>query len=166
MRIELQEKLKNPQFRISLIVAVVFALFAMVIGVIVVSTLALKSVTKAPGPGYYPLLICILMFLACLYVIYSLLYKGSDRLVFKALLNREAINKPFALLMLAVVSVATMPFFGFLGSMFLFNFIELTYLEKEKQPLLWRLIYSAAISGGIFWLFKVLMIYLPVPFWL
>lgn len=160
-----RERLKNPQFRISLIVGVLLALFAMVIGVIIVSTLDLKSATKAPGPGYYPLLISILMFLACLYVIYSLLYQDSDHLVFKAVLNRDTINKPFALLILAVVSVATMPLFGFPGSMFLFNFIELTFLEKEKQPLLWRLIYSAAISGGIFWLFKVLMIYLPVPFW-
>jgi hypothetical protein len=50
--------------------------------------------------------------------------------------------------------------------MFLFNFIELTYLEKEPQPLLWRIIYSAAISGGIFWLFKALMIFLPLPFWM
>ena len=131
-----REKLKNPQFRISLIVAVVLALLALVIGVIIVSTLKLTTTTTALGPGYYPLLISGFMFLVCLYVIYSLLYGKSDRIVFKLALNRDAIHKPFALLILAVAAVATMPLFGFLGSMFLFNFAQLTYLEKEKQPLL------------------------------
>ncbi len=161
-----REKLKNQQFRISLIVAVVLALLALVIGVIIVSTLKLTTTTTALGPGYYPLLISGFMFLVCLYVIYSLLYGDSTRIVFKSVFDRAAINKPLALLILAVVSVATMPLFGFLGSMFLFNFIQLTYLEKEKQPFVWRIICSAAISGGIFWLFRLLMIYLPVPFWL
>jgi hypothetical protein len=161
-----REKMKNPQFRVSLIVAVALALLASIIAVIVVSTLELTTATAAVGPGYYPLLLCILMFVSCLYVIYSLLYGDSDRIVFKAVLDRDAVDKPLALLVLAVVSVATMPLFGFLGSMFLFNLIQLSYLEKEKQPFLWRIIYSAAISGGIFWLFRALMIYLPVPFWL
>ena len=52
-----REKLKNPQFRISLIVAVVLALLALVIAVIVVSTLDLTTATTALGPGYYPLVI-------------------------------------------------------------------------------------------------------------
>ncbi len=161
-----REKLKNPQFRISFIVAVVLALLALVLAVIIVSTLDLTTATTALGPGYYPLLLSILMFLSCLYVIYSLLCGDSGRIVFKSVFDRGAINKPLALLILAIAAVATMPLFGFLGSMFLFNFAQLTYLEKEKQPVLWRMIYSAAISGGIFWLFKALMIYLPVPFWL
>jgi hypothetical protein len=162
----LRERLKNQQFRISLLVAIVLALFALVIAAIVVSTLALTSTTNALGPGYYPVLICSLMFLTCLYVIYSLLYGDSDAIVYKAVINRAAVSKPLALLLLTVVCVATMPLFGFLGSMFIFNYIELTYLEIEKQTLGWRLIYSAAISGGIFWLFKAMMIFLPRPFWL
>lgn len=162
----LREKLKNQQFRISLIGAVVFALLALVIAVIVASTLKLTGTAGALGPGFYPLTLCVLMGIAGLYVIYSLLYGDSAGIVFKSVLDRDAVSKPLALLLLAVLSVATMPLFGFLGSMFLFNYIQLTYLEKEKQPLLWRIIYSAAISGGIFWLFRMLMIYLPAPFWL
>jgi hypothetical protein len=162
----LRERLKNQQFRISVIVAGVLALFALVVAGIIVSTLALTSPTTAPGPGYYPLLVCGVMFLTCLYVIYSLLYGDSEGLVFKAVIDRQAVSKPLALLLVTVVCVATMPLFGFLGSMFIFNYIELTYLEIDKQPLVWRLVYSAAISGGIFWLFKVMMIFLPRPFWL
>lgn len=164
--IVLREKLKNPQFRISLIGAVVFTLFALVIGVTVASTLKLTGSAGAMGPGFYPLALCALMVVACLYVIYSLLYGDSTSIVFTGALNRATFNKPLALLLLAILSVATMPLLGFLGSMFLFNFVQLTYLEKEKQPVLWRIIYAAAISGGIFWLFRILMIYLPAPFWL
>jgi hypothetical protein len=162
----LRERLKNQQFRVSLIVAIVLALLALTVAGIIVSTLALTTATTALGPGYYPLLVCGIMFLTCLYVIYSILYGDSDSIVYKAVIDRNAVSKPLALLLLTVVCVATMPLFGFLGSMFIFNYIELTYLEVEKQPLLWRLIYSAAISGGIFWMFKVMMIFLPRPFWL
>ena len=84
----------------------------------------------------------------------------------KSVLDRAALKKPLALFMLAIACVAAMPLLGFLGSMFLFCFIQLTCLEKEKQPLLWRLVYSVAIVGGVYWLFKALMIYLPAPFWL
>ena len=72
------------------------------------------------------------MFLSCLYVIYSLLYGDSGRIVFKSVLDRDAINKPLALLILAVVAVATMPLFGFLGSMFLFNFVAIDLSGKGK----------------------------------
>ena len=162
----MREKLKNQQYRVSLIGACVFGLLALVTAVIVVSTLKLSGTAGAPGPGLYPLALCVLMGVVCLYVIYSLLYGDSTGIVFKAVLDRDAVSKPLALLMLAVAAVATMPLFGFLGSMFLFNYVQLTYLEKEKQPLLWRIIYAAAISGGIFWLFRALMIFLPAPFWL
>lgn len=162
----LRDKLKNAQFRISLIGAVVLALIALVVGGIVASTLKLTGTAGAPGPGLYPLAICSLMAIACLYVIYSLLFGDSDGIVFKSALDFAAVNKPLTLLLLAVVAVATMPLFGFLGSMFLFNYIQLTYLEHERQPLGWRILYAAAISGGIFWLFKALMIFLPAPFWM
>jgi len=162
----LNEKLKNPQFRISLVGAAALALLALFIGIVVVSTLKLSHPTTVLGPGFYPLLLCVLMFLACLYVIYSLLYGDSEAVISKSALNITAIKKPFALFVLAIVSVATMPLLGFLGSMFLFCFAQLTYLEKEKKPLLWRLTCSIAISGGVYWLFRMLTIYLPAPFWL
>jgi len=161
-----QGKLKNLQFRISLAFAVILALVAVIIAITVLSTLKLSHPTTVLGPGFYPLVLSILMFLSCLYIIYSLRYGDSDSVVIKSTLDVAAIKKPLALFFLAIACVAAMPLLGFLGSMFLFSYVQMTYLEREKKLLLWRIIYSASIAGGVFLLFKALQIYLPVPFWL
>jgi len=161
-----QEKLKVPQFRVSLICAVVLAMVAAVIAITVLSTLKLSHPATILGPGFYPLLLSALMFCSCLYIIYSLLYGDSDNVVIKTVLDGSAIKKSLVLFILAIGCVAAMPLLGFVGSMFLFSFVYMTFLEQKKQPLLWRLIYSAAIAGGVFMLFKALQVYLPAPFWL
>ncbi|MEW6671977.1 MAG: tripartite tricarboxylate transporter TctB family protein [Thermodesulfobacteriota bacterium] len=160
------EKLKDPKVRGSLVGAAVLALLALFVGGVVLSTLKLRHPTTVLGPGFYPLLLSVLMFIACLYVIYSLLFGDREAVNMKSVLDRAALKKPMALFLLSVVCVAAMPLLGFMGAMFVFCFIQMTYLEKEKQPLIWRLVYSAAIVGGVYWLFRALMIYLPAPFWL
>lgn len=161
-----REKLNNPQFRLSLAGAGVMALLALFIGVVVVSTLKLRHPTTVLGPGFYPLLLSVLLFFASLYILFSLLRGSGGELAMKSVLNRAVLKKPLALFILVSVCVVAMPLLGFLGSMFLFCFIQLTYLEKERRSLLWRLVCSVAIVGGVYWLFKALMIYLPAPFWL
>lgn len=166
MNIVQQEKLNNPKLRISLACAILLALLAVIIAITVLSTLELSHPTTVLGPGFYPLSISILMFLSCLYIIYSLLYGDRDSVVIKSALDVTAFKKPIVLFVLAIACVAAMPLLGFIGSMFLFSYVYMTFMEQKKQPLLWRLVHSAAISGGVFLLFKALQVYLPVPFWL
>ncbi|MEW6671953.1 MAG: tripartite tricarboxylate transporter TctB family protein [Thermodesulfobacteriota bacterium] len=161
-----QERLKNPRVRISLICAVILAALAAAIAVIILLTLKLTHPTTVLGPGFYPLLLSILMFVSSLYIIYSLLYGDSDRVAIKTVLDFIAVRKPLGLYLGVILCVAAMPVLGFVGSLFLFSFAEMTFLEKIKQPLFWRLIYSTAIAGGVFLLFNALQVYLPVPFWL
>lgn len=166
MNVLLREKLADPKFRISLIGAMIFALLALIIGVIVISTLKLRHPTMVFGPGFYPLLLSVLMFLASLSVIYHLLFGNAEREATKLGFSREIFKKPLMLIALTIVFFAAMPLLGFVVAMFLFSFVEMTYLETNKEPLIWRLIYSAAISGGVYLMFRALTIFLPVPFWL
>jgi hypothetical protein len=166
MNVVLREKLADPKFRISLIGAILFALLALVIGVIVISTLELTHATMVFGPGFYPLLLSILMFLSCLAIIYALLFGNAEREATKLGFTRRSFKKPVLLAALTIVFFAAMPLLGFVVAMFLFSFVEMTYLEAEKEPFVWRVIYSAAISGGVYLMFRALTIFLPTPIWL
>jgi hypothetical protein len=165
MNVLLREKMTDPKFRVSLIGAVLFALLALFIGGVVLATLELTHATMVFGPGFYPLLLSVLMFVSCLVVIYNLLFGNTEQEVTKLGFSLAAARKPVLLAGLTVILFAAMPLLGFIGAMFLFCMIEMTYLEPEKEPLMWRIIYSAAISGGVYWLFYVLTVFLPVPFW-
>jgi hypothetical protein len=162
-----REKRKNPQFLISVAGAVVLALIALTAASTVFSTLQLTDEQVVLGPGFFPFALSVLLFLCCVLVIYTLLSRHSENVITKAVFNGEAFKRPVMLLALAAAAVAGIPLLGFLGSMFLFSFAELTYLEKQKQPLLLRFLYSAVIVGGLYWLFTALMKSpLPAPFWL
>lgn len=159
-----KEKPDKMNYRLSLMMAVFMALFALIISIIILFTLELSHKTMVLGPGFYPLLLSVGMLLASLYLIFQLLSGRSADAVMKHAIDRMTVSKPLGLFALAVVAVAIMPLLGFLGSMFLFSYVHLTYLEPEKQPLKWRLIYSVAIPVCVYYLFSALTISLPTPF--
>ena len=161
-----KEKPDNLNYRLSLIAAIFMALFALVMSIVIVSTLELTHKTMVFGPGFYPLMLSVGMLIASLYLIYQVLSGRSADAVMKHAIDKLAVGRSFSLFALAVIAVATMPLLGFWGSMFLFSLVHLSFLEPKKQPLKWRLIYSVAIPTCIYYLFHVLSISLPTPFWL
>jgi hypothetical protein len=161
-----QEKPDKWNYRISLIAAIFMAVFALVISFVIVSTLELTHKTMVFGPGFYPLMLSVGMLIASLYLIYQLLSGRDAGAVMKQAMDKAAVGRSLSLFALAVIAVFTMPLLGFMGSMFLFSFVHLSYLEPKKAPLKWRLIYSAAIPVCVYYLFEVLSISLPTPFWL
>ncbi len=161
-----KEKPDKLNYRLSLIMAILMAVFALVISIIIVSTLELSDKKMVLGPGFYPIILSIGMLIASLYLIYQLLSGRSADAVMKKAIDITGMGKSLSLFVLAVISVAAMPLLGFLGSMFLFSFVHLSYLEPKKQSLKWRLVYSVAIPVCIYYLFSALTISLPTPFWL
>jgi hypothetical protein len=159
------EKPDKLNYRLSLMMAIFMALFALVISIVIVSTLPLTHKTMVLGPGFYPLLLSVGMLMGSLYLIYQVL-SGQAGAVMKKAIDKMAVSRSLSLFVLAVVSVATMPLFGFLGSMFLFSIVHLSFLEPKKEPLMWRLVYSVAIPVCVYYLFSVLTITLPTPVWL
>jgi hypothetical protein len=161
-----QEKPDKLNYKISLIAAIFMALFALVISVVIVETLPLTDKKWVLGPGYYPLLLSGGMLLCSLFLIFQLVSgRSADAMILKGV-DRVGLRRALSLFGLTVISVGTIPLFGFLGSMFLFSLVHLSYLEPRKEPLMWRLIYSASIPLCVYYLFEVLSISLPVPFWL
>lgn len=156
--------LKDREIRIGLIGTGIMALIALFLGIVVLFTLDLSHETMVLGPGFYPLLVCIIMFLASLYASFNLLFGKSEGLGVNATIDN--LKKPLALFALIAVAVATIPLFGFIGSMFLFSILELTFFEQDNKSMLWRILTSALLSGGVFYLFRALGVYLPMPFWL
>lgn len=152
--------------RISLIAAIFMALFALVISVIIVETLELTHKTMVFGPGFYPLMLSVGMLIFSCYLIYQLVSGQSAEVLMKHAIDKSAFGRSLSLFLLAVIAVATMPLLGFWGSMFLFSFVHLSYLEPKKQPLKWRLVYSVTIPTCVYYLFHVLSVNLPTPFWL
>lgn len=161
-----QEKPDKLNRRISLSAAIFMALFALVMSVVIVATLPLTDKKWVLGPGFYPLLLSGGMLLCSLFLICQLaIGRGADAMILKGV-DRVGLRRALSLFGLAVIAVGTIPLFGFLGSMFLFSIVHLSYLEPRKQPLMWRLIYSVSIPLCVYYLFEVLSISLPVPFWL
>ncbi len=161
-----KEKPDHFNYRISLIMAIFMAVCALAISIVIVSTLELTHKTMVLGPGFYPLLLSVGMLICSLFLIYQLLSGRGGGAVMKQAIDKLAAGKSLSLFAVALVAVVTMPLLGFWGSMFLFSFVHLSFLEPRKQPLMWRLIYSAAIPTCVYYLFKVLSISLPTPFWL
>jgi uncharacterized membrane protein len=161
-----REKPDNFNHRISLIMAIFMAVFALVISVAIVATLELSHKTMVLGPGFYPLILSVGMLIFSLYLIYQLLSGRDAGAVMKQAIDRLAVRRSLSLFLLAVISVVTIPLLGFWGSMFLFSFVHLSFLEPKKQSLMRRLIYSVAIPTCVYYLFKALTISLPTPFWL
>jgi hypothetical protein len=161
-----KEKPDKLNYRLSLMTAVLMAVFALVISIVIVSTLELSHKTMVLGPGFYPLVLSVGMLIASLYLVYQVLSGKSADAVMKKAIDKLAVGRSLSLFALAVISVAAMPLLGFLGSMFLFSFVHLSFLEPKKLPLHWRLIYSVAIPVCTYYLFEVLTITLPTPFWL
>ncbi|HWQ75212.1 MAG TPA: tripartite tricarboxylate transporter TctB family protein [Syntrophomonas sp.] len=164
----MMEKAKpdHSNYKISLIAACFMAVFALVMSIIIVKTLPLTHESMILGPGAYPLMLGVGMLIASIFLTVQILTGRTEGVLMKHEIDFRNLGRPFKLYVLAVMAVAAIPLFGFMGSMFLFAFIELSFIEPQKVALVYRIIYSVAIPVIIFYLFKVLSISLPIPFWL
>ncbi|HMM22569.1 MAG TPA: tripartite tricarboxylate transporter TctB family protein [Selenomonadales bacterium] len=162
----MDDRLSNFNTKVSVLFAMVLILSGGAGAFVIVNTLQLTDSNNVFGPGFYPLILCIMLLLTSFYLLYQLLYGNSESVVIKEVIDKAAAARSFSLLALIIVAVLAMPFLGFIVAMFGFSFIQMTFLDRNKQPLRWRIIYPAVISGGIYWLFTSLSIPLPVPFWL
>lgn len=159
-------KPNNSNYKISLIAACFMAVFALAMSIVIVKTLPLTDESMILGPGAYPLMLSVGMLLASIFLTIQILMGRTEGILMKHDIAFGTLGRPLSLFALAVIAVVTIPLFGFMGSMFLFAFIELSFIEPKKVTLVYRIIYSTAIPVIIYYLFKVLSISLPIPFWL
>jgi hypothetical protein len=152
--------------RIGIAAILITAAFALVIAVATVVTLALQDPVYLLGPGLYPFTLSVLLFIACCIVFLETLSGRHDNIEIRSLVEKAALKKPAGLLILTVVSLAVLPVLGFLITISLFSFAEMTLLEQHKRKWWVNAIYAVAVAGGVYALFTVLAMTLPEPFWL
>jgi hypothetical protein len=152
--------------RIGIAAILIAAAFALVIAVATVVTLPLQDPVYLLGPGLYPFALSVLLFLACCLVFLETLSGRHDDIEIRSLVEKAALKKPAGLLILTVISLAVLPVLGFLITISLFSFAEMTLLEQDKRKWWVNAIYAVAVAGGVYALFTALAMTLPEPFWL
>jgi magnesium-transporting ATPase (P-type) len=152
--------------RIGILVVVTMAAFALVIAVTTVLTMPLMDPVYLLGPGLYPFVLSILLFIACCVVFLETWLGRHDNVNIRSLIDRVAMKKPAGLVILLVVSLIILPVLGYLITLSLFSFVEMTFLEQEKRKWWVNAIYALAVTGGVYALFTALSMTLPEPFWL
>ncbi len=151
--------------RIGTIAVTVMAAFGLVIAITTALTLPLRDPVYLLGPGLYPFSLGIFLFIACVVVLLETRAGSHDHINVRTLVDRVAMKKPVGLLVLLGGSLLLLPIFGYVLSLFLFSFIELTFLEKEKRKWWINMIFASAVTGGVYALFSALTMALPQPFW-
>lgn len=161
----MQENETTLKRRIGIIAATIMAAFALVIAVTTVLTMPLRDPVYLLGPGLYPFGLSILLFIACCVVFLEICLGRHDDVDVRSLITGVALKKPVGLLILIVISLIALPILGYLITISLFSFIEMTFLEQEKRKWWVNLIYALAVTGGVYALFTALSMTLPEPFW-
>ncbi len=151
--------------RIGLIAAAIIAAFALVIAVTTILTMPLRDPVYLLGPGLYPFSLSILLFIACCVIFVEIGLGRHDDIDIRSLITGVALKKPAGLLILIVISLMALPILGFLITISLFSFVEMTFLEQEKRRWWVNLIYALAVAAGVYALFTALSMTLPQPFW-
>jgi hypothetical protein len=162
----MQEKETVLKRRIGIVAVAITAAFALVIAVTTVLTMPLRDPVYLLGPGLYPFSLSVLLFIACVVVFLETWFGRHDDVDVRSLIDRVALKKPAGLLILIVVSLIVLPILGYLITLSLFSFIEMTFLEQERRKWWVNLIYALAVTGGVYALFTALSMTLPDPFWL
>jgi hypothetical protein len=152
--------------RIGIMAVVIMAAFALVIAVTTVFTMPLMDPVYLLGPGLYPFVLGILLFIACCVVFLETRLGRHDNVNVRGLIDRVAMKKPAGLVILLVASLILLPILGYLITISLFSFVEMTFLEQEKRKWWVNMIYAVAVTGGVYALFTALSMTLPEPFWL
>jgi hypothetical protein len=161
----MQENETTLKRRINMIAATIMAAFALVIAVNTVLTMPLRDPVYLLGPGLYPFGLSILLFIACCVVFLEICFGRHDDVDVRSLIDRVALKKPAGLVILIVISLIALPILGYLITLSLFSFIEMTFLEQGKRKWWVNLIYALAVTGGVYALFTALSMTLPEPFW-
>ncbi len=151
---------------IGILAVAIMAVFALVIAVTTVLTMPLMDPVYLLGPGLYPFVLSILLFIACCIVFLETWLGRHDNVNIRSLIDRVAMKKPAGLVILLVVSLLVLPSLGYLITISLFSFVEMTFLEQEKRKWWVNMIYALAVTGGVYVLFTALSMTLPEPFWL
>ena len=151
--------------RIGMIAAVIIAAFALVMAVTTVLTMPLRDPVYLLWPGLYPFGLSVLLFIACCVVFLEVGLGRHDDIDIRSLITGVALKKPAGLLILIVVSMMALSILGFLITISLFSFVEMTFLEQEKRKWWLNLIYALAVAAGVYVLFTALSMTLPEPFW-
>lgn len=152
--------------RIGILVVATIAAFALVITVTTVLTMPLMDPVYLLGPGLYPFVLSILLFIACCVVFLETWLGRHDNINIRSLIDRVAMKKPAGLVILLVVSLIILPVLGYLITISLFSFVEMTFLEQEKRKWWVNMIYALAVTVAVYALFTALSMTLPEPFWL
>jgi hypothetical protein len=151
--------------RIGILAVLIVAAFALVIAVTTVLTMPLMDPVYLLGPGLYPFVLSILLFIACCVVFLETWLGRHDNVNIRSLIDRVALKKPAGLMILLVLSLLILPILGYLITLSLFSFVEMTFLEQEKRKWWVNMIYALAVTGGVYALFTALSMTLPEPFW-
>jgi hypothetical protein len=151
---------------VGILAVAILAAFALVIAVTTVLTMPLMDPVYLLGPGLYPFALSILLFIACGVVFLETWFGRHDNVNVRSLIDRVALKKPAGLVILLVVSLIILPILGYLITISLFSFVEMTFLEQEKRKWWVNMIYALAVTGGVYALFTALSMTLPEPFWL
>ena len=162
----MQENETALKRRIGIIAITIIAIFALVIAVTTVLTMPLMDPVYLLGPGLYPFGLSVLLFIACCVVFLETWFGRHDSVNIRSLIDRVALKKPAGLLILLVVSLLVLPILGYLITLSLFSFVEMTFLEQEKRKWWVNMIYALAVTGCVYALFTALSMTLPEPFWL
>ena len=158
------ETTRKRQFGIAAIA--IMAVFSLVIAVTTYLTMPLEDPVYLLGPGLYPFGLSILLFIACCVVFWEIRLGRHDDIDIRSLIDRVTMKKPAGLLALIAACLLLLPILGYLITMFLFSFAEMTLLEQEKRKWWVNMIYALAVTGGVYALFSALSMTLPEPFWL
>lgn len=161
----MQENETTLKRRIGILAVTIMAAFALVIAITTVLTMSLRDPVYLLGPGLYPFGLSILLFIACGVVFLEIWFGRHDDVDVRSLIDRVALKKPAGLVILIVISLIALPILGYLITLSLFSFIEMTFLEQGKRKWWVNLIYALAVTGGVYALFTALSMTLPEPFW-
>jgi len=119
--------------RIGMMAASIIAAFALVIAVTTVLTMPLRDPVYLLGPGLYPFSLSVLLFIASCVIFFEIGFGRHDDIDVRSLITGVVLKKPAGLLLLIVISLMALPFLGFLITISLFSFVEMTFLEQEKR---------------------------------
>jgi len=110
------------------------------------------------GPGFFPIVLCILMIITGVVIIVQELMKKSSEVVLNS-----AVVKSLLIGVLAVVYVFVMQFVGFVIVSPIFIYVVLHVLKQRKIWL--NALYSIGITAGVYWTFGIAFnVRLPVSF--
>ncbi len=151
--------------KIGMTAVVLIAAFALVIALTTALTMPLSDPVYLLGPGLYPFALSLLLFIACCVVLVETAFGRHDDVDIRSLIDGVVLKKPAGLLILIVVCLIALPMLGYLITISLFSFIEMTFLEQEKRKWWVNAIYALAVTGGVYALFTALSMTLPEPFW-